>query len=82
MSQKIKQDICIGQNIRRIRCSQECGQTEFAKRLQLNGYDVTRECLVKIESGRQHIPASLLIGIKNTLQTTFDELFQIAERED
>lgn len=82
MIQKIKQDLSIGQNIRNIRIKQECGQTELAIRLQLLGYDITREALVKIEKGTQHIPASILTGIKKALETNYDELFTTAEREE
>ncbi len=74
---KIKQDeIKIGQNIRKIRLQQNIGQTELVIRLQLQGIDMTRECLVKIERGIQHIYASQLRAIKNELNTTYDELLK------
>jgi len=74
--QKIKQDaaIHIGKNIRAIRKEQKVGQTELVRRLQLMGVDMTRETLVKIERGIQHVQASQLRGIRDTLQTTYDEL--------
>lgn len=76
MNQKIKQDdISIGKNIRRIRKARGIGQTELAIRLQLAGIDVTREALVKIERGIQHIYASQLKAIRDALETTYDELF-------
>lgn len=74
---KIKQDsIQIGQNIRRIRKSAKIGQTELSIRLQLRGVDMTRESLVKIERGIQHIYATQLRAIKEELNTTYDELLQ------
>lgn len=72
--QKIKQDICIGANIRKIRKQQKIGQTELVRLLQLNGISMTRESLVKIERGAQHIQASQLRGIRDALHTTYDEL--------
>lgn len=75
MQQKIKQDICLGHNIRRIRKSKNIGQTEFVHLLQLHGCDITRESLVKIERCIQHIRASQLIAIKEVLETSFEELF-------
>ena len=74
--QKIKQDniIRIGENIRSIRKSQSIGQTELFGRLQLMDISMTRETLVKIERGIQHIQASQLRGIRDILQTTYDEL--------
>lgn len=77
--QKIKQDIHIGANIRRIRTQQGIGQTELVRLLQLDGVEMTRETLVKIERGIQHIQASQLRGIRDALHTTYDAL--LAEQE-
>jgi transcriptional regulator with XRE-family HTH domain len=77
MSQKIKQDeIRIGENIRRLRLEKKIGQTELVKMLQLAGIEMTRESLVKIERGIQHLKASQLKGIKEALNTTYDELLK------
>jgi len=78
MEQKIKQDskIHIGANIRAIRLARGMGQTQLAVRLQLLGVDMTRETLVKIERGIQHVQASQLQGIRDVLQTTYDELLR------
>lgn len=75
--QKIKQDSAsIGQNIRRIRKAKKIGQTEMAVKLQLAGIDLTREALVKIERGIQHIYVSQLKAIKDILETSYDELLK------
>ncbi len=74
--QKIKQDeIRIGANIRRIRKEKGLGQTETVRMLQLQGVNMTRETLVKIERGIQHITASQLRGLKEVLGTTYDNFF-------
>ncbi len=74
---KIKQDeIRIGANIRRIRKEAQIGQTELVVRLQLRGIDMTRESLVKIERGIQHIYATQLRAIRDELETTYDELLK------
>ena len=75
--QKIKQDeIQIGQNIRALRKRAHIGQTELVRLLQLQGMDMTRETLVKIERGIQHIRASQLRAIRDALQTSYDELLK------
>ena len=74
MEQKIKQDIQIGKNIRRIRKQMRLGQTDLVRVLQINGCEITRECLVKIERGTQHIQASQLQAIRDALSTTYEEL--------
>jgi len=74
--QKIKQNgINIGENIRKIRKSKKVGQTALSRNLELMGIPMTREALVKIERGVQHIQAIQLKGIKEALGTTYDELF-------
>ena len=62
------------ENIRSIRKSRGMGQTELVQRLQLIDVTMTRETLVKIERGIQHIQASQLRGIRDVLETTYDEL--------
>jgi len=74
--QKIKQDIHIGANIRAIRNARDIGQTELVVKLQLMGVNMTRESLVKIERGIQHVLATQLRGIRDVLETTYDELLK------
>lgn len=77
MEQKIKQDeIFIGKNIRHIRKEKGIRQTEMVALLQLENVMITREALVKIERGIQHIQATQLRAIKNVLETTYDELLK------
>lgn len=77
MEQKIKQiGIDIGGNIRRIRLEKRIGQTELVRLLQLQNVDMTRESLVKIERGIQHITGAQLRGIRNCLDTSYDELLR------
>lgn len=64
----------IGSNIRRIRIEKRIGQTELVKRLQLNDVEITRESLVKIESGKQHIKLKQLTEIRQILSISFEEL--------
>lgn len=88
MDSKIKQTktIPIGQNIRNLRQAKGIGQTELVRLLQLKGIDmkgidITRESLVKIERGIQHIYASQLKGIRDVLKTTYDELLKESEEQ-
>ena len=78
--QKTKQDIRIGAIIRRMRKEQGIKATALVRLLQLEGVEITRESLVKIERGTQHIKASQLRGIRDVLNTTYDELLAEAEK--
>ncbi len=84
MEQKIKQDahIPIGQNIRRIRKSKGLGQTELVCKLQLLGVEMTRETLVKIERGIQHLQAQQLQGLRDVLGTSYEELLKPENEEE
>ena len=79
MEQRIKQNLRIGENIRRIRNAQQLGQTDLVRMLQIDGCDMTRECLVKIERCTQHIQATQLQAIKKALNTTYDALIDGTE---
>ena len=74
MEQKIKQDICIGENIRDLRKSKNIRQVDLVRLLQLEGVEMTRESLVKIERGIQHVKAPQLPGIRDALQVSYDDL--------
>ena len=75
MGRKIKQDeIRIGNNIRNIRKNRGIGQMELVRLLQLEGVEITREALVKIERGIQHIQATQLRAIRDVLETTYERL--------
>lgn len=69
MEQRIKQnkDGNIGKNIREIRRAKGLGQTELVRLLELKGVPITRECLVKIERGIQHIQVQQLKAIKEKI---------------
>ena len=77
-NQKIKQDNSgnIGKNIREIRIANGICQTELVRMVQLLGVPMTRESLVKIERGIQHIQVAQLKAIKDILDTTYDELLK------
>ncbi len=77
MEQKIKQSgDSIGANIRRIRLKKRIRQTELVCMLQLSNVNLTREALVKIERGIQHITLSQLQGVRDCLDTTYEELLK------
>lgn len=77
LEQKIKQDaILIGKNIKNIRKEKKIKQIDVVRKMQLMGIDMTRESLVKIERGIQHIYATQLKAIKEILDTSYDELLK------
>ena len=75
-NQKIKNDAnnTIGKNIREARLKAEMGQTDLVGRLQLLDVKMTRETLVKIERGTQHIQLEQLKGIMKILGVSYEDL--------
>ncbi|PLA82137.1 transcriptional regulator [Enterococcus faecalis] len=72
----IDKENVIGSNIRRIRLEKGMGQTELVRELQLSKIAMTRETLVKIEGGRQHIKLDQLKAIRGILQVSYEDLLQ------
>ena len=67
----------VGNNIRRIREARGMTQETLAAKLQLNGCDITRSAVAKIEVGQRHLYPDEIILIREILNTTFDAIFEI-----
>lgn len=68
----------IGNNIRTIREAKGMTQDALAAKLQLNGCDITRSAIAKIEVGQRHLYPDEIILIREILNTTFDAIFEIS----
>lgn len=69
----------IGNNIRRLRESKKITQEQLSIKLQINGCDVTRSAVAKIEVGQRHLYPDEIILIKQILGVTYDEIFDITK---
>ena len=67
----------IGENIRELRLKANLTQDMLSARLQLEGCDITRSAVAKIEVGQRHLYPDEVIFIKKILNTTYDEIFKI-----
>lgn len=64
-----------GQNIRKIRESRKLTQEMLAAKLQINGCDITRSAIAKIEVGQRHVYPDEIRLIREILAVSFEELF-------
>ena len=64
----------VGQNIRRLREKANLTQEMLSARLQIEGCDITRSALAKIEVGQRHLYPDEIILIKKILKVSFDEI--------
>ena len=65
----------VGQNIRRLRLKLKMTQETLAAKLQLEGCDITRSAVAKIEVGERHLYPDEIRVLKELLNTSFDEMF-------
>lgn len=72
----------IGLNIKIIRESVGMTQETLSAKLQLNGCDITRSAVAKIEVGQRHLYPDELILIKEILNTDFDTIFYGQKRNN
>lgn len=67
----------LGQHLRNIRISKGLTQEKVAARLQLAGCDITRSSVAKIEVGQRHIYPDEIKLLKEILDVSYDELFNV-----
>ena len=67
----------IGLNIRTLREKAGLTQEQLSARLQVNGCDVTRSALAKIEVGQRHLYPDEIILIKEALKVRYEDIFNI-----
>ncbi len=72
-----KTEKIVGRNIRNLR--EKCGMTQelLAIRLQLAGCDITRSAVAKIEVGQRHLYPDEVILIKEILDVSYEDIFDI-----
>ena len=67
----------VGNNIRKLRERAGLTQEQVAAKLQINGCDITRSAIAKIEVGGRHLYPDEIILLKEILMATYDEIFDI-----
>ena len=67
----------IGNNIRKYREKAGITQEVLAAKLQVNGCDITRSAVAKMEVGQRHIYPDEIKLIKEILCISYDELFDV-----
>ena len=76
MSQKLRQDICIGNTIRAIRKSVGLTQEQVITKLQLNGFEISRSIYSQIECGTYNIKVSELVALSKMFAVDISEFFR------
>lgn len=70
-------EIKVGDNIKVIREKRKMTQEQLAAKIQLRGCDITRSAVAKIEVGQRHLYADEIILLKDILNVSYDDIFNI-----
>lgn len=68
VDQKVKQDYCIGANLRQLRKQAGLTQEQVAAKLQVAGIDMSRDFYAHIESGDYNVRVSELSALRKIYQ--------------
>lgn len=72
-----KVETAVGNNIRILREKKQLTQEQVAARLQINGCDITRSAVAKIEVGQRHLYPDEIILLKKILNVEYSEIFDV-----
>ena len=72
-----KTEAVIGKNIKLIREQNGITQELLATRLQLEGIDMTRSAVAKIEVGQRHVYVDELVAIQKIFNVPFEEILKV-----
>ena len=75
MEQKIRRDMNMGANLRRLRDNSGLSQEKLCAELQRRGCDLGRTTYAKYESGELNIRASVIVELKKIYKCSYDDFF-------
>lgn len=75
MEQKIRRDLNMGDNLKRLRFISGLSQEKLCAELQRCGCDIGRTTYAKYEAGELNIKASVIVALKKIYNCSYDEFF-------
>ena len=75
MEQKIRRDLNMGDNLRRLRVKSDLSQEKLCAELQRRGCDIGRTTYAKYEAGELNIRVSVIVNLRKIYNCTYDEFF-------
>lgn len=70
-------EFAVGQNVKKLREKSGLTQEMLSAKFQIEGCDMTRSALAKIEVGQRHLYPDEIILLRKILKVSFDEIFEI-----
>ncbi len=75
MEQKIRRDLNMGDNLRRLRDAHGISQEKLCAELQRRGCDIGRTTYAKYEAGELNIRASVIVTLRKIYNCSYDDFF-------
>ena len=75
MEQKLRRDLCIGDNLRKLRLEHGYSQERICDELQRRNCNIGRTTYSKYEYGELNVKISVLITLKKIYHCNYDEYF-------
>ena len=75
MEQKLRRDLNMGDNLRRLRLDHDISQEKLCAELQRRGCDIGRTTYAKYEAGELNIRVSVVVELRKIYNCSYDEFF-------
>lgn len=66
----------IGENIRKLRLNAGLTQEMLSAKMQVEGCDITRSAIAKIEVGQRHLYPDEIILLKTILKVSYEDILE------
>ncbi len=76
MEQKLRCDINIGDNLRKLRLNYGISQEKLCAELQRRGCDIGRTTYAKYELGELNVKISVILELRDIYDCSFDDFFK------
>lgn len=81
MEQKLRRDLCMGTNLKKLRLTAGLSQEKLCAELQRRGCDIGRSTYEKYESGELNIRISVLVELRKIYNCSYDAFFEGLDTE-
>lgn len=74
--QKIRPDLDLGQNLRKLRLCNKLTQEQVVAQLQLRGLEISKSTYAKLETNRMNIKVSEIVALMDIFHSDYNLLFE------
>lgn len=82
MEQKLRRDLSMGDNLRKLRLEFGLSQEKLCAELQRHGCDIGRSTYEKYETGELNIRISVIIALRRIYSYSYDDFFAGLDSEE